>query len=267
MRPVGQVVVAAPAGQEHVRDRRSRARPRAGARPPTRPGKPPSSTSGAGCSKRSRARACARISSGTRLTSVKRPDVEQHRAAAANGRELLVGVGDAARLARLVPAARLLDQPAAPVGEPRLARPRPAVEPGGVEAVGRPDDALGIHPEQVRHPPHRVGREHEQPLAAAGPAAHPLGPLGGVVPARRRPLVDLAQHQQLGAVQVADPRHVGEGALGGLVDRRQVMEVQDVGVRRARLGELRAPRRPPGARSPRRRPRAKTRSGAPGRSS
>ena len=86
------------------------------------------------------------------------------------------------------------------------------------------------------------------------PAAHPVGPLLRVVPALGRALVDLAQHQQLGAVQVADPRDVREGALGRLVHRRQVVQV-DAGRRRPRRPRAAAsPRRRPGARRSRRRP-------------
>ena len=62
------------------------------------------------------------------------------------------------------------------------------------------------------------------------------------VPARRRALVDLPQHQQLGAVQMPDPRHAGEGPLRRLVHRGQVMQVKEVGLARARAARAwRAP--------------------------
>ena len=51
-----------------------------------------------------------------------------------------------------------------------------------------------------------------------------------------RALLDLLEHQQLGAVQVADARDVGKAPLRGLVDGREVVEVQNVGV--AGAGEL-----------------------------
>src|SRR5947208_5585661 len=51
-------------------------------------------------------------------------DVEEDRAAGPEGSELLVAVGDAPRPSALVPAARLLDQPAAPKREPLLLRKR-----------------------------------------------------------------------------------------------------------------------------------------------
>ena len=53
-----------------------------------------------------------------------------------------------------------------------------------------------------------------------------------------RPAVRLAldrlEHQQLGAVQVADDRHPGGDPCGRLVERRQVVQVQHVGVARRR---------------------------------
>ena len=60
----------------------------------------------------------------------------------------------------------------------------------------------------------------------------PLGPGRAVRPAVRV-VLDRLEHQQLGAVQVADDRDAGRDARGGLVERRQVVQVQDVGVRRA----------------------------------
>src|SRR5436190_15745581 len=49
-------------------------------------------------------------------------DVEEDRAAGPEGSELLVTVGDAPRSTALVPATRLLDQPAAPKSEPLVFR-------------------------------------------------------------------------------------------------------------------------------------------------
>ena len=51
------------------------------------------------------------------------------------------------------------------------------------------------------------------------------------------PSLDRLEHQQLGAVQVADDRHVRRDPRGRLVDRREVVEVQDVGLARARVRE------------------------------
>jgi hypothetical protein len=52
-------------------------------------------------------------------------DVEEDRAAGSEGSEVLVTVGDAPRLPALIPAAGLLDQPAAPKREPLGSRKRP----------------------------------------------------------------------------------------------------------------------------------------------
>ena len=48
-------------------------------------------------------------------------------------------------------------------------------------------------------------------------------------PVRVSAVEDLLEHEQLGAVQVADDRHVGRDAGGRLVQRREVVQVQDVG--------------------------------------
>ena len=77
--------------------------------------------------------------------------------------------------------------------------------------------------------------EQQQALAAPRPAAHPALPRLGVAPAGRRAVGDALEHEQLGAVQVADDRDVGRHARGRLVDRGQVVQVQDVGVGGARL--------------------------------
>ena len=112
-----------------------------------------------------------------------------------------------------------------------------------------------------------VRREHEQPLAALRPAAHPPRPRVGVRPVGGA-VDDLLEHQQLGAVQVADDRDVGRDARGRLVQRREVVQVQDVALRRRPLARARAA---PGgdvrARSASSSTAAKTGSGAPGRSS
>src|SRR5213592_396963 len=68
-------------------------------------------------------------------------DVEEDRAAGPKGSELLVPVGDAPRPAALVPAARLLDQPAAPKREPLVFRellPREALELDAAREAAQP---------------------------------------------------------------------------------------------------------------------------------
>ena len=122
----------------------------------------------------------------------------------------------------------------APVGE---AVDRAPVEHLRVKAVGDLDAAIVGYVEQPVDALVLARGERDQALAASGPRAHAPRPRRGVVPARGRPGLDLLEHQQLGAVDVADDRHVGRDARRGLVDRRQVMEVQDVGLARARLVE------------------------------
>ena len=87
--------------------------------------------------------------------------------------------------------------------------------------------------------------------------ADALGPLARVRPVVVLAAVDRAQHQQLGAVQVADHRHVGERARRRLVDGRHVVEVENVRLP-ARASSSAASTPPPGARSARR-PRGRTR--------
>ena len=88
--------------------------------------------------------------------------------------------------------------------------------------------------------------------------------------ARVRPALrvglDRLEHQQLGAVQVADDRDAGRDARRRLVERRQVVQVQDVGVAASTDCSARhhaATWRSNSSSSSA----AKTRSGAPGRSS
>jgi hypothetical protein len=97
-----------------------------------------------------------------------------------------------------------------------------------VEAVGRDDEAAGVEAQQLGGARDLSGREHQQALAARGPAAHPPQPRLRVRPARVGAADDLLEHQQLGAVQVAEHRHPGSDACRGLVQRREVMQVQEV---------------------------------------
>ena len=71
--------------------------------------------------------------------------------------------------------------------------------------------------------------------------AHPLRPGRAVRPAAGV-VLDRLEHQQLGAVQVADDRHVRRDALRRRVDRRQVVQVQDVDLVGARARERARPR-------------------------
>ena len=136
------------------------------------------------------------------------------------------------------PAARLVHQMAPPV---RLVVDLPGMERLRVEPVRDQHAAVGLQAEQVARALHRRLREHDHPLAGGGPAAQPVRPLGGMGPPAGIGL-DRLQHQQLGAVEMPDHRHAGSDARGRLVDRCQVVQVQDVGVRRAGRLQRVAPR-------------------------
>jgi hypothetical protein len=102
-----------------------------------------------------------------------------------------------------------------------------------VEAVRHLHAAFGLEPEQLLAARDLALRQHDQPLARGRPAAHPLRPRLAVRPAPRVGR-DRLEHQQLGAVQVPDHRNLRRHARRRLVDRRQVVQVQHVCVRRAR---------------------------------
>ena len=53
---------------------------------------------------------------------------------------------------------------------------------------------------------------------------------------------DLLEHQQLSAVELADDRHVRRDPRGGFVERREMVQVQHVGLARAGTPELARPR-------------------------
>jgi hypothetical protein len=97
-----------------------------------------------------------------------------------------------------------------------------------VEAVGHLHAPVGRHAEQLLDARGLAGRQEEQALAARGPPSHALRPGGGVRPAGRRTGSDRLEHEQLGAVDVADDRHVGGDPPRSFVHRRQVVEVQHV---------------------------------------
>ena len=130
------------------------------------------------------------------------------------------------------PAVRVVDQGMAPDGGPVDRARREAL---GIEAVGRDHAPARIDAQDAFGALELAVGEQQHALAAEGPAAHPALPRLGMGPARRRPVGDALEHEQLGAVQVADDRDVGRHARGRLVDRGQVVEVQDVGVGGARL--------------------------------
>ena len=154
-----------------------------GCSPSHSPGKPPSTTSGARRAKRGRAAACASISSGRRLTAVKRPTYSTTGPSAAKPRRSSCGVADRARRLPGRPAARLAHEPLVPELQPvDVAGP----EDAGVEPVRDDHAAPRIDAEHPLRAVHVRVREDDQPLAARRPAPHPLAPGLEVRPAVRR---------------------------------------------------------------------------------
>ncbi len=150
--------------------------------------------------------------------------VEQH--GPGQGLELGPLVGDAAGRRSRAPALRPLDQVPAPVG----AAVDPARREAGVEAVGDTGEALGLEAKHRGGALGAGGAADDDPLAGSGPLADPLRPGLGVAPARRGAGGDLFQHQQLGAVHVPEHRRRREGPRRRLVQRGQVVQVEEVGV-------------------------------------
>src|ERR1700694_4575506 len=98
---------------------------------------------------------------------------------------------------------RFLDERAAP--KPR-AVDCPWRKRRRVEAIGDDDAVRGLDAEQGDRSIDVAWRLNDEARAVPGPAPHPPGPRTGVGPVSRRPVVDLLEQHQLGAVQVADNR-------------------------------------------------------------
>ena len=163
------------------------------------------------------------------------PDVEDH-GAARDGvdRPLVVAHAPGARAGP--PAPRRLDERAAPH--------RTAVDLEGPEHER-------IEPVRERHeaPDGQVeqsggaipaARGDDEPPRRRGPRAQARGPRRAMGPA---PGVarDRLEHQQLGPVQVRDDRHARRDRGGRRVEGREVVQVQDVGLGRARTQQLARP--------------------------
>ena len=131
------------------------------------------------------------------------------------------------------------------VGDELLVPERAAIdgermEAPRVEPVRAHDERAPVDPEQTLRALDLRPGEHEQPPAPRRPAAHPPLPRKRVPPRGRRALVDPLEHQQFGAVEVADHRHSGRDPLRGLVERGEVVQVQHV--RLGGAGSLERPR-------------------------
>ena len=83
------------------------------------------------------------------------------------GGELLVGVGDAAGPTALIPAARLLDEPAAPEREPLPGRERPRRKALQLDAARQAAQLRPLEAEQQRCIRLRPRRHNKQGCSAA----------------------------------------------------------------------------------------------------
>src|SRR5439155_22335612 len=111
-------------------------------------------------------------------------DVDEDRVAGPEGSELLVTVGDAPRATALIPAARLLDEPAAPKRKPLGSRERSPREALKLDAARQAAQLRPLEAEQQGRFRLRPGR-HDQQRAAPRPDPQPPAPLRSVAPARR----------------------------------------------------------------------------------
>src|SRR6266511_1126637 len=166
--------------------------------------------------------------------------IEENRLSFAEGPEIRLPVGDATGSAALVPAQRLLDEPAPPVEKALPAAEYSPLEQLELDPARERLDALQRDAEQSPDL-HRRARRDNQALAGLRPLALARRPAAGEAPAGRRAGLDRTQQRKLGAVQLPDHRHGWKGPQRSLVRRCQVMEVEDVRARRSRPGECLAP--------------------------
>ena len=110
-----------------------------------------------------------------------------------------------------------------------------SLEPPGIEPVGQVNAALRGDAQQSTRTSDQAGRGYDEELAGCRPRAHPVGPGGGMRPAGGRALVYRLQHQQFGAVQVANDWHMGSNARRSRIQGGQVVEMEDIRLRRTSL--------------------------------
>jgi hypothetical protein len=123
---------------------------------------------------------------------------------------------------------RPLDEPTAPKRKPFLTREWSRREALELYAAGEAAQLRPLDPEEQSRFRLRPGR-HDEQAAAARPCPQPPAPNLGVAPVRRCSCLDHAQHGELGPVQVAEDRQRGEAARGGLVRRREMVQMEQVG--------------------------------------
>ncbi len=88
---------------------------------------------------------------------------------------------------------------------------------------------LGVEVEQARRPLAALGAVDDDPLAARRPLADPLDPGVGVRPSSRARRRRSARSSAARSRGCGRDRDVSGNARGGLVDRRQVVEVEQIG--------------------------------------
>ena len=166
----------------------------------------------------------------------KASDVEQH-GARCERRDGSLAVACASR--RLVgkPALGLLHERASPEV---VAISRSRAKQLDVDAVGQRDESFTFDSQQRHRALDTRGRDDET-HAAVRPSAHPLGPTLGMPPLGWRAGGDLLKHQQLSAMELANDRHAWRDVRGGFVERREMVQVQHVGLARAGTPELARP--------------------------
>src|SRR4051812_30106523 len=174
------------------------------------------------------------------LDSREAAEVEEDRLGGEGG-EILLTVGDRSGPALLVPSLRILDQPATPETAARIAAEWRRLEVLEVDTAGKTVQPPARQGEQLCDFGFGAGR-HDQPLAAARPAAKPLLPGARIPPARRRRLARKgAQEGELRAVQLPDDRQRGEVPERRLVSGGEVVQMKEVGLAGACFGERHRP--------------------------
>ena len=228
-----------------------------GCSPSHSPGKPPRMTSGARRAKRGRGRGVGLDQQRQALDRGEAADVEEDRAVAGEAAQIAPPHSGPSRAPHRAPS--------------RAARGRGAGARIQPVDVARAEDRPG----RSRWGRRRSGRGRCRALSGAGRRACARATISRSqrcaqcrIRSRQASRCGqrpgwLLEHQQLRAVQVADHRDIRRDALGGGVERRQVVEVQDV-VPAAPASGAPAPRRRPGARRRRRRARRRRGRARPG---
>src|SRR5215211_4076675 len=162
-------------------------------------------------------------------------EVEENRLRAERGKVVLP-IGDGAGHPLLVPALRVMDEPAPPERLPRPAGKGSRPEALELETAWKPVQARALESEYGGHLGLGTGG-HDQSPTTLRPETQALLPGPRVLPISRRTYLQATQERELSAVQLADDRHPRKGAQRRLVDRRQMVQVEKIGLRGAGAGQ------------------------------